>query len=106
VRDRGEPELVKGRLSLARALGVALADAAFPPWVGDNYEGLYVQDAVPGVWRDRRNLYLLRAPTVPSILIETHNALDTRETLRWEEPETLDAFGRAMITGLLAYYGR
>ncbi|MEZ4239612.1 MAG: N-acetylmuramoyl-L-alanine amidase [Myxococcota bacterium] len=102
VHDRGEADLVTRRLALARALALALADTGFPPWVGD-YNGLYEADAVPGVWRDRRNLYMLRQPAVPSVIVETHNARDGRETLRWDEPATRDAFGRAVVTALLRY---
>lgn len=106
VRDRGAPALVAERLALARSLARSLADAGFPPWVGDNYEDLYVADDVPGVWLDRRNLFVLRAPSVPSVIVETHNARDGRETLRWDEPETHDAFGRAVIAALLAFHRR
>jgi N-acetylmuramoyl-L-alanine amidase len=107
VADReGTAELIEDRLALARALGRALADAGFTPWVGDNYQGLYEADEVPGVWRDRRRLFMLREPGVPSVLIETHNGKDGRETLRWEEPATHDAFGRAVLSGLLSFYGR
>lgn len=104
-RDAG-PQLVARRLALARSLATAMADAGFPPWVGDNYQGLYEADEVPGVWLDRRNLFMLRKPRVPSVIIETHNAKDGRETLRWEEPQTHDAFGRAMIAGLIDFYSQ
>jgi N-acetylmuramoyl-L-alanine amidase len=107
VRDIGAPApLVAERLALARTLAEALAGAGFPAWVGDNYEGLYEADEVAGVWHDRRGLYMLRKPTVPSVIIETHNAFDGRETVRWSEPETHDTFGRAVLAGLIAYYTR
>ena len=105
VRTRGAPKaLAAKRLALARSLAAALTAAGFPPWVGDNYGGLYDADEVPGVWLDRRNLFMLRTPTVPSVIVETHNALDGREVLRWEQPATHDAFGRAVIDGLLSFY--
>lgn len=103
VRDRGPAALVAERLSLARHLAIAMAQAGFPPWTGDNYEGLYEADAVPGVWRDRRRLFMLDRPTVPSVIIETHNARDLLESQRWQEARTHEVFGRAVLAGLLAH---
>lgn len=105
VRDRGDDELVARRLTLARSIARSLTAAGFLPWVGDNYGDLYEADEVAGVWRDRRGLYMLDRPSVPSVLIETHNALDGRESLRWTEPRTHDVFGRAVIAALVAFYG-
>ena len=104
VRDRGAG--TPRRLRLARAIARAMADAGFTPWVGDNYQGLYEADEVPGVWRDRRGLKMLRRARVPAVIIETHNGKDGRETLRWEEPATHHAFGRAIIAALLDFYGQ
>ena len=39
---------------------------------------------------------------MPSILVETHNALDDREALRWEEPATRDALAHALAAALIA----
>lgn len=105
VRTRGAAKpLADERLALARSLARALTDAGFPPWVGDNYGSLYDADDVPGVWLDRRNLFMLRTPKVPSVIVETHNAMDGREVVRWEEDDTHDVFGRAVISGLLSFY--
>jgi N-acetylmuramoyl-L-alanine amidase len=103
VSDEGPAGLVSSRLALARAIAIAMANAGFPVWPGD-YEAEYAADEVAGVWRDRRGLAMLRRPGVPSVIIETHNARDGRESLRWEEDRTRHAFGRAVIAALLAYY--
>lgn len=106
VRDRGAARLVEDRLALARALARAMTETGFLPWVGDNYGEQYVADEVPGVWRDRRRLFVLDRPRVPSVIVETHNARDGREPLRWAEERTHEAFGRAVIRGLLAFHDR
>jgi len=104
VDDRtGEPEAIARRLDLAREVAWAMTEAGFLPWVGDDYDGLYERDEVDGVWRDRRGLYMLRNAPVPAVIIETHNARDGRETLRWEEAHTQDAFGRAMLVALFRW---
>jgi N-acetylmuramoyl-L-alanine amidase len=65
-----------------------MTDAGFLPWIGDDYGGQYEADETPGVWRDRRRLFVLDRPKVPSIIVETHNARDGREPERWQEPRT------------------
>jgi N-acetylmuramoyl-L-alanine amidase len=104
VNDRASTEEAKERLALARAIAVSMAEVGFVPWVGDDYEGMYDRDDVDGVWRDRRGLYMLRHPEVPAVIIETHNGKDGRETLRWEDPATHDAFGRAVLVALFRWY--
>ena len=96
--DRGE--LASGRRDLARHLSDALADAGFPPYPGCHYEGLYDHGPVPGSFVDRRGLFMLRRPTMPSVIIETHNAKDVGASDRWEEERTHTAFARALIVGL------
>jgi len=49
----------------------------------------------------RRRVFLLRAPRMPSIIIETHHALDYRESARWAEPRTHDAFAAAVAAALV-----
>jgi len=105
VDDRTAPEEAANRLALAREIAQAMTAAGFLPWVGDNYDGLYERDEVDGVWRDRRGLYMLRNAPVPAVIIETHNAKDGLETLRWEEERTHDAFGRAILVALFRWYG-
>ena len=45
---------------------------------------------------------VLRRPAMPAILVETHNALDPRETARWDEAYTRKAFTLALARGLVA----
>ncbi len=104
VSDDGGAALNAARLSLARHVADALGEAGFPLYDGNRYGDKYDRDTTPGVFLDRRGLMMLRRPKVPSILIETHNALDPREAARWEEPRTRDAFGRAMIDALVGYF--
>jgi N-acetylmuramoyl-L-alanine amidase len=44
---------------------------------------------------------MLRRPRVPSVIIETHHALDFEEAERWKEPRTLEAFAAAVAQGLV-----
>jgi N-acetylmuramoyl-L-alanine amidase len=95
------------RQALARALSTHLAAAGFLPYAGDDYTGLYETDPeVPGVYRDLRGLYVLKDPTVPSVIIETHNALDPREVARWAEPGVAEAFAAAVGAGLDDWFAR
>jgi N-acetylmuramoyl-L-alanine amidase len=104
VADRnGSKALLAERLRLARALAGGLSDAGFPAYDGSNYTELYEPDEVPGVFLDRRGLFLLRKPVVPSVIIETHNAFDQNEAARWEESRVRDAFGRAVLAALIAH---
>ena len=94
--DEGEAALVARRHALARAIATRAAQAGFPPYAGLDYVGLYDPDAVPGVFvdrhEDRKRIMLLRRPTVPSVIVETHEAWDVAEATRWEQPDTLAAF--------------
>lgn len=104
VSDEGGPALSARRLELARHIADALGRVGFPLYDGSRYGDLYDADTTPGVFLDRRGLMMLRRPTVPSIIIETHNALDPLEAARWREPRTRDAFARAVIEALLGYF--
>jgi len=96
-------ELGPKRRALARATANALSEAGFPAYPGCHYGGLYDPDSTPGVFIDRRGLMMLRRPTAPSIIIETHNAKDFDESLRWREEATLDAFSSGIADALLRY---
>ncbi|MGK4007247.1 N-acetylmuramoyl-L-alanine amidase [Sorangium sp. So ce1036] len=103
--DEGAPSLSDRRLALARAFARRMEEAGLLPYRGAAYTGLYEADAAQeGVFVDRRppgqRIYVLRRPTMPSILIETHHALDAREAARWTEPATLDAFAAAAAAAL------
>ena len=102
--DEGTDDRVAARLALARALARRMAEAGFLPYGGEDYEGLYAADAVPGVFVDRhtprQRIWVLRRPRVPSVIIETHHARDAQEVARWKEPETLEAFGSAVAAAV------
>jgi len=88
------------RRDLARQLASALARAGFPAYPGCHYEGLYDHGPVPGSFIDRRGLFMLRRPAMPSVIIETHNAKDLEASRRWTEPITYDVFARAVAVAL------
>jgi len=104
VSDEGSDVLRERRLALARSVAEALWEAGFAWFDGYQHGESYDGDLVPGVYRDRRGLMMLRRPGVPSILIETHNALDPNEVARWDEAPTQDAFFRAVTKGLVDYF--
>ncbi len=98
--------LQAGRAGLARALARRLNQTGFPPYDGLDYEGLYASDtAQPGVFVARepthRKIFVLRKPRIPSVIIETHHALDFEEAARWREQRTLEAFAAAVAQGLV-----
>ena len=92
------------RARLARVVGERLAAAGFPAYDGSDYLGLYDADPTPGVFIDRRGLMMLRRPSMPSIIIETHNAKDYEESLRWREPATHAAFAAALTDAMLLWF--
>ncbi|WP_437510172.1 N-acetylmuramoyl-L-alanine amidase family protein [Sorangium sp. So ce1099] len=103
--DEGDPALCALRLALARAFARRMEEAGLMPYRGAAYSGLYEPDAAqPGVFVDRhppdQRIFVLRRPSMPSVLIETHHALDAREAARWTEPATLDAFAAAAAAAL------
>lgn len=103
--DEGAPDLAARRLSVARAVARRMEEAGFLAYSGAEYTGLYEGDAAQrGVFVDRhapdQRIFVLRRPSLPSVLVETHHALDPREASRWELPETLDAFAAALGAAL------
>lgn len=104
--DDAPQKLKQRRVSLAREIAAQLQTTGFLAYDGVDYTGLYEGDEQPGVFVDRhvpgRRIYVLRRPKVPSVIIETHHALDVRETTRWREPRTLDAFSDAVTAALLS----
>ncbi|WP_437591092.1 N-acetylmuramoyl-L-alanine amidase family protein [Sorangium sp. So ce1000] len=103
--DEGDPGLCARRLALARGFARRMEEAGLLPYDGVAYSGLYAPDtAQPGVFLDRhplgQRIFVLRRPAMPSILVETHHALDAREATRWTEPATLDAFAAATAAAL------
>jgi N-acetylmuramoyl-L-alanine amidase len=103
--DTADP-LKTRRVTLARALSQRIAETGLPPYSGVDYEGLYAGDPEhPGVFVDRhepgRRIMVLRRPRIPSVIIETHHALDFEEAARWKEDRTLEAFSSAVAQGLV-----
>ena len=98
------PERTKSA-RFGRALAARLAAAGLKPYGGYDYQGLYDPDEVPGGFIDRhvpgRRIWMLRKPKVPSLIIETHHALDLEERQRWQEQKTHQAFAAAVAAGLL-----
>ncbi|MEQ1501681.1 MAG: N-acetylmuramoyl-L-alanine amidase [Myxococcota bacterium] len=107
--DEGDAELVEDRHALARAIAAALIQAGFPAY--PNYGNLYdVDPDHPGVFVDRhedaKRIRMLRRPTVPSVIVETHQALDPQEVARWQDPRTVDVFTSALRRALVAWFER
>jgi N-acetylmuramoyl-L-alanine amidase len=103
--DTAEP-LKRRRMTLARALSQRISEAGFLPYDGADYVNLYDGDPEhPGVFVDRHEpgyrIMMLRRPRMPSVIIETHHALDFEEAARWKEPRTLEAFSAAVAQGLV-----
>jgi N-acetylmuramoyl-L-alanine amidase len=106
--EEADPPLQARRASLARAIALHLGRAGFRHYDGVDYTGLYAADpAQPGVFLTRvsepthRRIFVLRRPTMPSVIIETHHALDFEEAARWREERTLEAFAAAVAQGLV-----
>lgn len=105
--DHGEPALAARRVELARSLAARLGEAGFAAYQGD-YEGLYDADegaaGRAGVFVDRHDpeerIFVLWRPAIPSVIIETHNAVDPDEALRWQEERTTRVFHSAVVAGL------
>ena len=96
------------REKLGRAVGVRLREAGFLAYSGVDYASLYRQDeGEPSGWIDQRpmkkRVFFLRGSTIPTVIIETHHALDEREVARWDELATVDAFAFAVGTAVLDF---
>lgn len=105
--DFGEGGLGERRLSVARAVALQMTNAGFLAYAGGEYGATYSPDVQqPGVFVDRHpsaeRVFVLWRPSVPSVIIETHNALDDREALRWEEPAVREAFAASVASALAA----
>ena len=102
--DEGPPHLVAARARLARSIAKYQSAAGFPLYSGEDWLTLYVHDSAPGVYIDRRpkrqRVYFLRKPRIPSVIVETHHALDLEEAARWKEPRTVEAFTAGLAVGL------
>lgn len=101
--DEGEPSATEPRARLARALARRMAAAGLTAYDGADYGVQYEADRVPGSFRDRRGLFMLRRPAMPSLIIETHHALIRDETAAWKTPARLNAFAKAVEVALRDY---
>ncbi len=103
--DEGTRDLVDRRRQLAAAVARALAASGFLPYPGADYVGIYEADAtIAGMFVDRhlpsQRIRLLRRPTVPSVIVETHEAHDVAEVARWDDAHTWAAAARAFSAAL------
>jgi N-acetylmuramoyl-L-alanine amidase len=103
--DAADDALDDRRLGLARAMARQLQRMGVLPYSGADYRGMYAADTTPGVFVDRHEpqerIFVLHKPTMPSIIIETHNAWDDREVARWDQKQTREAFMAAVVTALV-----
>lgn len=98
--DEGDEAIAEARLALARAMAQQLAALSLPAYGGEEYADSYAGGNVPGVFVDRheegKRIFVLRKPTMPSIIVETHNAKSEDEARRWQEPAVRRAFAHAL----------
>lgn len=96
------------RERLGRAVGARLREAGFLAYAGDDYGALYRRDDVePSGWVDvrpvKKRVYFLRGSTIPTVIVETHHALDAQEVARWDQPSTHAAFAAAIGAAVLDF---
>lgn len=108
--DEGAAPLVDGRKRLADAIAQALLEARFEPYTGAEYVDLY--EPIPsetGVFVDRhqpgKRILVLRRTEMPAVIVETHNALDPREALAFEDPLVRRRFSLALARGIVEAVG-
>ncbi len=105
--DEGTSSLKAQRHRLGQSMARQLIAAQFTAYHGADYQGLYTADAQPGGFIDAHpkalRIFLLRRPTMPSVIIETHHALDRLEVELWKKPETLQRFAAALELAIKAY---
>lgn len=99
--DRGATRLVEKRRALARSLAEAMSARELSAYDGHDYSALYDADPTPGVFIDRRGLWMLRRPAIPSVIIETHHGWALDERKKWDEEETRTRFAEAVAAALL-----
>lgn len=92
------------REHLASGIAREVSRAGFVPFEGVEYSADYAPRPTAGVFVDRHapdaRIFVLRSSSMPSVIIETHNALDDREALVWEDPEARRAFARGLARAL------
>lgn len=92
------------RERLASGIAREVTRAGFLPFEGVEYAADYAPRSTRGVFVDRHapdaRIFVLRSSSMPSVIIETHNALDDREALVWEDPHARRAFSRGLARAL------
>ena len=106
--DEGSAQLAAQRERLARTIAGRMTAAGLLPYAGPNYTGLYEAVGDEGAYVDRheprKRIMFLRRPAMPSVIVETHHALDLQSAQRWREPETVAAFSAALAAGLVDWF--
>ncbi len=105
--DEGASALAERRKDFADAIASALLEAKFIPYLGGEYVDLYEPIPSPtGVYvdrhEDRKRIFVLRRTTMPAVIVETHNALDPREAMAFEDPLVRRRFSLALAKGIFA----
>jgi N-acetylmuramoyl-L-alanine amidase len=106
--NRGK-RLNRQRRKLARKIAQKMLQAGFLAYDGNDYIGLYEKDVnTPGVFVERhlpgQRILFLNKPKIPSVIIETHHALDPREELLWRREKTLEIFATSLEAALVEYF--
>ncbi len=104
--EDGEQAMVDRRAKLGRAVSRRLSEAGFERYGGEDYGALYKADEDSLGWIDirprKKSVYFLRASSkVPTVIVETHQALAPAEVQRWDETATVDAFALAVANALV-----
>lgn len=100
VSDEGGEKLAARRRRLGRAVADRMRSAGFEAYDGIDYGGLFVSDEAPGVFLDRRRLFMLRQPPMPSVIVETHHAWHVDEHAKWLDAATRSRFAKALAEAL------
>ena len=106
LSEDGAESLVEARRALARKTARRMREAGFGAYAGAEYGALYAKDPdESGVFLDRhayeQRIFVLWKPTMPSIIVETHHALDPREVQLWAATATHEAFASVVAASLV-----
>lgn len=106
LSEDGEEKLVSARKKLARSTARRMREAGFGGYGGGEYGTLYAKDPEEnGVFFDRhafeQRIFVLWKPTMPSMIVETHHALDPREVQLWGRAATHDVFASVIAASLV-----
>lgn len=106
LSEDGPEALVAARKNLARNTARRMREAGFGAYTGTEYGTLYAEDPdESGVFLDRhayeQRIFVLWKPTMPSIIVETHHALDPREVQFWSLGSTHAVFASVIAASLV-----